>query len=360
MLYIPILKTTSSELKGYCNLEQSIKEEITPLFELTRDRTHKTHYPEGRLEVALQKALDAHPNGKMLLDLTSHEDLSNSEIEKLFHQDNGYENWTNFIKNTSQCDRLIPVIQIDADAYDDNMAVADKNIQEQVNTLIAICPKVALRANLDIEPDELLEFVKIIFKTGINSEHLIIIFDAEYIRPHTHLDYAEEILKRIKLIHNDTQAHLFVASASSFPKSVKESNYGDDEYGKFNIEEVYLHRELISKLPAGACLLYSDYASVHPVRYNTRGGSWVPRVDMPLTDQIYYYRYKRDAGGYKKAAAKVYNDLNFKKGVPSWGVDQIEKAKTAPEGSSPSHWIAVRVNIHLTTQLLRVQQLPKL
>lgn len=356
--YIPILKTTGSELKGYSNLDVDIKKKLTPLFELTRDRTHKELYPEGRLEVALKKALEAQETGSLLLDLTSHEDLSNSQIEQLFLQDNGYKNWTDFIKSTNQCHRIIPVIQIDADAYDLNPNIADTNIKKQASELINICPKIALRASLDIEPAELLGYINVIFGAGINQNQLIIIFDAEYIRPYTHINYAEEIINRITFVNVNCQATLFAVSASSFPKSVLESNYGNDDYGNFNIEEVYLHKNLIGKMPAGTKLIYSDYASVHPVRYETRGGSWVPRVDMPLESDLYYYRYRRNDGSYKKAATLACSNPMFSKGVPCWGVEQIVTAQTKPEGNSPSHWIAVRLNIHMTTQYKRVKNLP--
>lgn len=358
MKYIPILKTTASELKGFNQLDNEVKEKTTPLFELTRDRTHKQHYPEGRLESALEKALQAQSSGKMLLDLTSHESLSNSQIEKLFLQENGYANWVSFIKNTGQSDRIIPVIQIDADAFYEDKASADSNIKTQASELIKICPQIALRANLDIETDELITFIDIIFSSGISAENFIVLIDAEYIRPFTFKNYATEISNRIQLVQQNTKALNFAVSASSFPKSVKESNYGEDEYGNFGIEEVSLHKALLDVIPAGANLIYSDYASVHPVKYDTRGGSWVPRVDMPLSDQLYYYRYRRNEGSYKKAATKVCTDDKFKDGVPSWGVEQIIAAQTKPEGNSPSHWIAVRLNIHMTTQLIRVEKLP--
>ncbi|WP_176056004.1 beta family protein [Brucella intermedia] len=356
MKYIPLLKTTSAELKGYAQLPDEIKREITPLFELTRDRTHKELYPEGRLEQALAKALDAQPIGQLLLDLTTHESLMNSQIEALFSEANGYENWTRFIRDTGCAERIIPVIQLDADAFDIDENAATLNVQRQIGALAAMSPRVAIRANLDIEPQELLDFVRIVLGAGLEPNRLIIIIDAEFIKPYTSATYADDIVERIELIVGACRAKIFAVCASSFPKSVVETNYGADDQGTFPIEEVNLNREIDGKLPDGVDLIYSDYGSVHPIRYEVKGGSWVPRVDLPLENEIYYYRRRRNAGGYKAAATLVRADVRYRS-VDTWGNDQIEAATKVPQGASPSHWISVRINIHVCTQLKRVEAL---
>ncbi len=140
-------------------------------------------------------------------------------------------------------------------------------------------------------------------------------------------------------------------SASSFPKTVTSSEYGNDDYGTFKIEEILLHEQL--KKASDINWIYSDYGSIHPVRYEVKGGSWVPRVDVPLERSIYYHRYRRDDGGYKVAAKEAYDDDDYES-VGAWGNKEIKKAATAiPSGMSPAFWISVRCNIHITTQAIR-------
>lgn len=353
--YIPIIKTTSAEIKAFDNLSDEIKLDVLPLFELTKDRAHKKNYPEGRLEKALEKALNAQKSGKMILDLTSHEDLINSEIEELFDNTNGYENWCNFIKNTKITNRIYPTIQIDADQYDESPEDSKKEIISQVKKLEEMCNKLVLRANLGIEPNELITLIGFIYEGLTNKENLIIIIDAEYIKPMTANGYAADISARIKQISDVYKLTDFAVSASSFPKSVMDANYGEDHEGEFYIEEVSLH-EKVSTLLSSLNIIYSDYALIHPVRYDIRGGTWVPRVDVPLERKVFYHRYRRDDGGYIVAAQKAIKDIRYLS-VGSWGNEQISVAsEKRPNGLSPSFWISVRSNIHMTTQALRTRQ----
>ncbi len=351
-MYIPIVKTTAAEIKGYDQLSHEVKIAIMPLFELTRDRTHKVNYPEGRLEKALEKALNAQPSGKMILDLTSHEDLINSEIEQLFDGKNGYGNWCSFIQKTGRPKDIIPIIQINGDQFDDDPHDAGKQITYQTKNLYTMCGAVAFRANLDIEIDDLSIFLGYVCAGLDDLENLTVILDAEYIRPYTATRYAEEVEGRIKKIQSDHKIINLAVSASSFPKTVIASNYGQESYGNFRIEEITLHSLLSQSLP-NTRIIYSDYALIHPVRYPTRGGGWVPRVDVPLSESIYYYRYQRENEGYVAAARDVIADEKYKT-VNSWGNDQILlAANNKPSGKNPSFWISVRTNIHMTTQAIR-------
>lgn len=357
-MYIPIVKTTAAEIKGYDRLSEEVKSAILPLFELTKDRTHRVNYPEGRLEKALEKALNAQPIGRMILDLTSHQDLINSEIERLFDGSNGYENWCSFIEGTGRESDITPVIQIDGDQFDDNPALAAEQITTQARSLFNLCGAVAFRANLDIEPDELNDFLSYVCAGLDDLTALTVILDAEYIRPFTAETYAREISSRIAGIQSSLNIVNFAVASSSFPKSVTAPNYGNDRSGSFGIEEVSLHTLIVQSLP-NTNIIYSDYALIHPVRYDVRGGAWVPRVDVPLSSQVYYYRYRREDGGYIAAARDAVADNRYVS-VNSWGNTQIElAANNRPAGLSPSFWISVRSNIHMTTQAIRTRSVTR-
>lgn len=355
-MYIPILKTTSAEINGYQNIAKDIKEKILPLFELTKDRTHKKNYPEGRVEKALEKALGAQDVGRLILDLTSHEDLINSEIESLFDSNNGYKNWCSFINNTGQQHRIIPVIQVDADQIDNDIASAENEIKEQTLALFSMCGHVAFRATLDIEIDELKTMLSWISDALPNQDRLIFILDCGYIKPHTASIYADEVLKYAVAVAEYCNNQMAV-SASSFPKTVTAPNYGQDGNGQWDLEEVKLHA-LLNERNNFISWLYSDYALIHPIRYDIRGSTWVPRVDVPLEKSVFYHRYRREEGGYIAAAKKVVADPLYTS-VNSWGNKQIEDASiNSPAGLSPAFWISVRANIHIITQEKRTATIP--
>jgi hypothetical protein len=121
--------------------------------------------------------------------------------------------------------------------------------------------------------------------------------------------------------------------------------------GEFRIGEVEIFKEVrnISRR-----VVYSDYGSIHPRRYDDFG-RWTPRIDYPLDDKIFFYRFKQEAGGYVTAAKSVVKDSRYSRirRLKAWGEEEVAAAAAGePNGRSPSHWIAVRMNLHITRQLL--------
>lgn len=350
-MYIPIIKTTYTELRGFSTLSTDIKKQMLPLFKLTKDRNHKKYYPEGRLDEALSKVLKVQREAPFILDLTTHEDLINSEIEKLFDSADGYAHWCNFIENTQAQEIIIPTIQVDVDQWDSNQEKAQKNLEMQVKRLSGMCEKVVFCANLDIVPEEFLTFVGIIVQNLSNPDNLVVIIDCEYVKVSTSAQYIPDVCKMADQIFSDHKVKNIAVSSSSFPSSVTDPNYGKDDYGCFNLEEVVLFEKCSKKSDGGITWIYSDYGLIHPLRYMAQGGNWVPRVDAPLEKETFYYRYRRDEGGYLLAAKNVVANSRFENVCNCWGRTQIEKAASgSPEGKSPSFWISVRSNIHMTTQ----------
>jgi hypothetical protein len=103
-----------------------------------------------------------------------------------------------------------------------------------------------------------------------------------------------------------------------------------------------------------AAFMYGDFGLIHPQRYQTRGGAWVPRVDFPTAEECIYRRVRRESGGYVTAAsnlvdAEEYDDFNC------WGTEQIRLAATGtPAGRNPSFWISVRSNIHMERRVSEI------
>lgn len=349
-MYVPIIKSTQSELNGIEHLDNDTKSAILPVFELTKSRNTKL-VPEGDIYRSYEKITEVYADRPFILDLTGHEDLANSQIENFFDDTNGYNNWCSFIEELDN-KNIYPTIQIVADEPD-----RLGEVTAQVRRLSKISQKLVLRIGIfDFDGNEISQFLEYILK-AIDKSKLILILDAGYIKPMQSETFADEIVKQFNIIKQKFSIEKPVIASSSFPRTVVMSGYGGDDFGIFPLEEVNLHRKLVARLP-NTGWVYSDYGSIHPKRYETRGGSWVPRIDFPLEEQLYYYRYRRNDGGYKKAAAAVVDEKERYVPIECWGNEQVSNAaKATPKGKSPSFWIAVRMNIHITRQLKRVSSL---
>jgi Beta protein len=95
-------------------------------------------------------------------------------------------------------------------------------------------------------------------------------------------------------------------------------------------------------------IVYSDYASVHPIRYPTPDGSWVPRIDVFQNGQFAFSRLRNQDGGYAAAAKIIVRNCGST--LPNcWGSDQIKQAASGTlPGKSPSFWISARINMWIT------------
>lgn len=299
-MYVPIIKSTQSELNGIEHLDDDTKSGILPVFELTKSRKTRL-VPEGDIYRSYEKITEIYADRPFILDLTGHEDLANSQIENFFDDAGGYDNWCSFIEELDN-KNVYPAIQIVADEPD-----RLGEVTTQVRRLSKISKKLVLRIGIfDFDGNEISQFLEYILK-AIDKSKLILILDAGYIKPMQSETFADEIVKQFNIIKQKFSIEKPVITSSSFPRTVVMSGYGGDDYGIFPLEEVNLHRKLATRL-ADTRWVYSDYGSIHPMRYQTRGGSWVPRVDFPLEEQLYYYRYRRNDGGYIKAAAAVVDE----------------------------------------------------
>jgi hypothetical protein len=158
-----------------------------------------------------------------------------------------------------------------------------------------------------------------------------------------------------------------ILSATSFPQNPTE--YGDDREGKYDLEETTIFNKVLNGLDSASKkklnLIYGDYASINPNRNDQRGGrAWIPRIDIPTERKLFYLRYRRNsqiqesyAKAYTKVAQKITREPDYKrlreKLRNCWGIKQIElAAEGEPQGLTPSFWISVRMNIHITLQTL--------
>ncbi len=339
-VYVPFIKTTDAELRGYEHLREDIKDQVLPLFELTRSRKSKNN-PDGDITRRLESISDLVGDRQFILDLTTHESLSNNQIEDLLSDDNAFENWCEFVKRIGNR-KLIPVVHAVVDGV-------GADITTQAERLLRYCDYIAFR--VDVFEDDISHYIDNI----PDKERLILLLDAGFLNVGNTPRVIGGVVNSIQSISSVNDLNACVLAASSFPASVVAAGYGQDAYGEFPIEEVILHSEVVSKLP-DLTITYGDYASIHPIKYEMRGGTWVPRVDVPLDFSIYYHRYRREHDGYVRAANQAFNDPKYFD-IGAWGNEQIALAAAgSPNGWSPAFWISVRLNLHITKQVLRINR----
>jgi hypothetical protein len=147
-----------------------------------------------------------------------------------------------------------------------------------------------------------------------------------------------------------------VLAATSFHRNPIE--FGGEESGEFRLEECLFYEAVNDAVKPE--LIYGDYATINPIRVFQAGGrGWVPRIDMPTEELIFYYRSRKRAieasyaTAYTRVAKLICRDRRYRavrnRIGDCWGIEQVElSAEGYPQGLSPSFWISVRMNIHIT------------
>lgn len=345
--YFLAFKTRPAELKAVENLNPEVLTSIWPIIEITKGRSPKS------LNKSLASLGNLFGNFPVTLDVTSEPRLSNPELDSLFNPYQGYANWMTFLSSLKKegFKNIYPTALFN---FEDSSF--EKNIIEQIKSLANLFKGVTYR--LRIKDDGYKEDLNF-FKVLPSDTELLVLLDAENII-HSSGPLLIEKTSRILnyLIPNLPDDSTIVFIGSSFPKSI--SDFGDDEHDTFKLEEVEVFNELKEKYEIN----YGDYGSICPLyRPQAGGNGWVPRIDVPLQDSVFYERTRRAlpsisyANAYEINAMKLIQDPRFPEITErNWGLEQIRlAAENYAPGASPSFWISVRMNIHIHTQLKRLR-----
>ncbi len=350
--YAPIIKTSDAEIRGIENLDDDDKDGITPIFELTKSRKSK-YLPQGDIYRRLEKLKDVFGARRFILDLTSDRNSINEQIEELQDNHGGYKNWIDFlILQKNDFPELIPTIQITDKGVKTEEELYNR-VKVQVEALNRNFAEVAYRFPLEYE-DFTTDLKHII--DNISKDKIICIVDAGFItqgKSGIYITKARSVIAEVKKFGIKN----IILSATSFPRNP--TQYGGEETGECQLEECLFYNGAREE-KSNISFIYGDYATINPIRSDQAGGNgWVPRIDMPTEDELFYYRSRKRkqeltyANAYTRVAHSVASDQrykNIKKKIRDcWGIEQIElAAKGTPEGLSPSFWISVRMNIHIT------------
>ncbi len=352
--YVPILKTSDAEIRAIENLAEGAKDKITPLFELTRSRICKK-VPEGDIFRRLNRLIDAYGERRFILDLTSDPAMTNEQIERLRDNRHGYRNWVRFLLSLkSDLPDIVPVVQIS----DVGVGTSDEfydAIRRQVNSLDEHFDSIVYRFPLEYE---YLDQDLAIITQAASENKMVYMLDAGFIPAEKGQIYGEHASTVIETISNFPSGAI-VLCGTSFPRNA--TDLGGDEQGEFGLEECVFYG--CADRQTEHALIYGDYATVNPTRSLQAGGrGWVPRIDVPTEGTIFYYRSRRTeaeanyANAYTRVASRVSRSQKYarlRRSLPTcWGSEQIDlAARGQPQGLSPSFWISVRINIHITLRV---------
>jgi len=348
--YVPVIKTADAEVRALENLTETATNKITPLLEFTRSRK-SSKIADGDIHRRVKRLAETFKNRACFFDLTTDPNLTNDQIKELQSNAAGYKNWTDFlIEYKKDFSKIIPTLQIS----DENLDSEDehyKRLKRQVEVLADNFDKVLFRLPLGYEFAEK-DMQEISAK--IPADRVVCLIDAEYIPKDKASVYSANAISLVKQLSKFSPGRIVVAG-TSFPK--KPTQHGTDTEGRMALEEKLFYQNVTSTEKG---VVYGDYATIHPFRNDQSGGNgWVPRIDMPTEDELFYFRDRKGnseasyAGAYERVAKKVAATGDYrtvgKQLKDCWGLEQIASAADGiPPGLSPSFWISVRMNIHMS------------
>lgn len=345
--YLPVIKTIDAEFRAMEHLDTDALAAMVPLFELSRGRRSKND-KVGDVTKRLKKLQSFYPHQRFMLDLTSDINRRNSQIERLQSNDGGYASWMDFTISLKEFfPEIIPVIQIS----DEGLDTAEEYfslLEKQARGLLDHFDIIVYRFPLEYDgyKDDLARIV-----SQVESSRIFCVVDAGYIMQEKAQLYAAPIGLVINHLKQMGILNLALVS-TSFPQNP--TDHGE----VYTLEEKVLYDQCSQ---AYGDLVYGDYATIHPIPNLQAGGNgWIPRIELPGPNHMIYHRERRDrdneptyAPAYIRAAKRMVVDPRFvqveKKIGPCWGIEQIKLAAAGkPPGLSPSFWISVRMNIHMT------------
>ena len=327
--YNLLFKTGDAEIRALEKSDFDVSK-IFPIVELTRGRKSKAD-KVGLISKRIDKLGKIFSNQSVCLDLTTSDELSNEEIHSLYDSESGYENWLNFLNNIKDrkiFKEIVPIILVDtADSE------LDKNLKLQVSGLVHNFKRIAYRNN--ITDDGYIEDIEVFAEVIKDSKaEFVFIADCEYVPSGATKNTAALVSARIDKVKKIIPNATFIVVSTSFPRYV--SDVGNDSYDIFPLYEIDVFDEIREKHKD---IVYGDYGSINPIRNDTvvMARGWIPRIDVPTVNGIYYHRVRNTikdySATYSIVANKVVNDEKFPKDISSnWGIKQIILSKN---GSAP-------------------------
>lgn len=367
MKYYPVLKTSQSEIRALANtLQSDSKQTIIPLLMLTKPRISDNS--SSSLQNHIKRILSKlGKNRKVVIGITDDEKFQDASLSQfLYDSAEGYYAWQRQLARAKGLNNnIIPCVIGNPNA--NNL----KNYKLQIQQLAETFSEIAIKLPAIIEDDfsEIIKILKFIDFPLMKHGNLVYL-DFGYIESLQFEKFMNMLPKLNETIEDDNSIKstfiiLFSSCPSTFPIGKDRENC--------KIQEVPMLEYSVLEKIISVCgrLKYGDYAYIHPKQSESGGIVWYPRIDYPVQqgNHCYYARYfnkeitRKDRNfriithvsneeAYIALSKKFANELFFKDDfIKSWGREEISSnTSSSPEniGKSPSHYIAVRSNIHMT------------
>lgn len=328
--YVPILSVRPAEMNALMKLPDKDKDALLPFILL------RAWVGSHKIDNTLNKISDVYGDRPWVADIDPNYHPKDAPrpvhktLKALKNPADGYANWCKFVEGLPNA---IPCLQIDE----------IDELGAQLPKLIALGRGIAVRIPMETHPN-----IKAIL--GVLSP-------VQGLRPMIVLDYGQNTrdllgsaaiaIENVRLINHEIPDASIVACATTFPSSFVGVTQQD-------IFERTFFNTVLTKCPK-APLIYGDRGSA---RAKPLGGGAAPeasRIDYPLNDEWKFYRVGTPPPkGFSKAARMLLKDTTvWNKKLHLWGTNQILLAAKDDETAirSPVRATAVRINIHMHTQL---------
>lgn len=344
-VYFPLIKTRDSELRCFEHIDDSDFSKILPIYELTKSRkTPKA--PDGDIYRRMKQIASIQKGKPFILDLSTDEKYSNPQIEQLLSEYDGFKEWQYFLFDLHSELNIIPMVHL---YEDDNGKFSD--VEKFVKNASSKTKLIAVRLPYDLSNEEIKHYLKPIISNLHEDCKLYVLLDAEYVRNKQIIDVIATFIESCSGTETfGNKIKDVVMLCSSFPSNVANVG-GDDIAGSFNISEEDIYQGIISEFP----IKYGDYASINTEQIEMKGGTFVPRIDIASLDgkSFTYKRYRRNNGGYVRAAEHTIFDTDSYTPLGVWADTEIKAASVnEPSGISPAFWISVRMNYYIKSRIL--------
>lgn len=372
-VYCPVLKTRPAEINAYELLNDIIKDKILPIIELTGaiGYTYPKNYKivelrgtrrPGDINTKLQKIYDLMQKRRFILDITDDETLMYDGLSSskggLLDPSNGYEKWIDFLTHNDDFRKLvIPTIQFDTSKPREDIENQIKSLNKYFDVVSIKLPalvKTSDSFSTNIQFNPVIKLVLDFISSFISLEKLILILDFGYIN---NFEETKRIIEgNIKDLNDLQKLKAIIPVSSCFPNFVSKVSH------PITISETNVY-ELVKNHSTSNTVVYGDFASLHPVKYDMGGGGWIPRIDYIVANsegKPIEYEYKR---GVKRNTSSEYFMLAqeviaspkyhpISEVITEGDIRIQKKALGDIEGKSPSYWIATRANLYMTMQCL--------
>ncbi|HIF9324428.1 beta family protein [Photobacterium damselae] len=344
-VYFPIIKTRDGELRCFEHINDDDFSKILPIYELTKSRKTKKA-PDGDIYRRMKQIAEIQKKRPFILDLSTNEKYINPQIEQLLSAHNGFKEWQYFLFDLHSDLNIVPMVHL----YEDDDGKFE-DVEKFVRNASARTDFLAVRLPYDLSDEEVEYYLEPIASNLNGKCKLYVILDAEFVRNKAICDVVDTFLEACSgttAFKNKVEAVIMLSS--SFPSNVAQTG-GEDIAGEFRICEEDIYQGISEEFP----IKYGDYVSINTEQIEIKGGTFVPRVDIASLDgkSFTYKRYRRNSGGYVKAADHTIRDVGSYKPLGVWADKEIQDAASGnPSGISPAFWISVRMNYYIKSRIL--------